>query len=136
MFVRHLLYAAAAGQQRFGAFDLCKVPKVLYLDFENSRSNVSLFLNRAKRSFGDAKNNFMIWTPFIDENMMNLREKSGLINLEGWIEHNKPDIVVIDTIRTAWAGLQENSAEEWGNINKLSLSLRNAGITVVLVYNE
>ena len=136
MFVRHLLYAAAAGQQRFGAFDLCKVPKVLYLDFENSRSNVSLFLNRAKRSFGDAKNNFMIWTPFIDENMMNLREKSGLINLEGWIEHNKPDIVVIDTIRTAWAGLQENSAEEWGNINKLSLSLRNAGITVVLVHHS
>ena len=136
MFLRHLLYAAASGQKSFGPYDIHKTPRVLYLDFENSKQNVSNFLNRSKRSFGDAKHNFMIWTPFIDDRMMNLREDSGLNNLQSWINFNKPDIVVIDTIRTAWSGLMENSAEEWGNINKLALALRNNGITVMLVHHS
>ena len=136
MFIRHLLYAAASGSKSFGPFDIHKQPRVLYLDFENSKQNVSNFLTRSVRSFGDAKGRFMVWTPFIDDRMMNLKEDSGINNFQGWINFNKPDIVVIDTIRTAWSGLMENSAEEWGNINRLALSLRNSGVTVILVHHS
>jgi hypothetical protein len=136
MFIRHLLYAASAGAPSFGPFDIHKKPRVLYLDFENSKQNISKFLTRSRRSFGDAEGRFMIWTPFIDDKMMNLKEDAGINNLQSWINFNKPEIVVIDTIRTAWSGLQENSAEEWGNINKLALTLRNAGMTVILVHHS
>ena len=136
MFLRHMLYAAAAKQSRFGPFNIIKTPKVLYLDFENSKSNVAKFLARSKRSFGDAGDKFMIWAPFHDHEDMNLRTESGLKLFYQWVKANKPDIVVLDTVRSAWSGLMENSAEEWSNINRLMLKLRNAGLTVILVHHS
>ena len=32
--------------------------------------------------------------------------------------------------------MMENSAEEWSNINRLMLKLRNAGLTVILVHHS
>lgn len=136
MFVRHMLYAAAAGQESFGPYDIHKKPRVLYLDFENSRANLSAFMTRSRQSFGNAGGNFMVWTPFIDDMMMNLRTEGGVKNLEGWIKANRPDIVVFDTIRSAWVGLPENSAEEWGKINELALLLRNNGVSVIFIHHS
>ena len=128
MFVRHLLYAAAAGQHRFGPFDLGKKSRVLYFDFENSRANIANFLDRSKRSFGDAGEDFMIWAPFHDDRSMNLMTEDGIANLQSWIKAVRPTHVVIDTIRSAFPGLQENSAEQWSHINQLCLKMRNAGL--------
>lgn len=136
MFTRHMLYAAAAGDSRFGPFDLHRVPKVLYCDFENSRTNVARFMDRCVQSFGDAGDNFVIFAPFDNDHAMNLKTKEGLVELEQWINAVKPDILVIDTVRSAFPGLEENSAEEWSNINQLCLKLRNAGISVVLVHHS
>lgn len=136
MFVRNLLYAASSGQYRFGPFDLNERSKVLYFDFENSRANIAKFLDRSKRSFGDAGNNFMIWAPFHDDRDMNLMNEAGIKNFEQWIKATKPTHVVIDTIRSAFPGLQENSAEQWGYINQLCLKLRNAGLCVWLLHHS
>lgn len=136
MFVRHLLYAAAAGQHRFGPFDLGQRSRVLYFDFENSRANVANFLDRSKRSFGDAGDNFMIWAPFNDEHSMNLMTEEGVRNFQAWIKAVRPTHVVIDTIRSAFPGLQENSAEQWSHINQLCLKMRNAGLAVWLLHHS
>lgn len=136
MFVRNLLYSAATDTQRFGPFDLPKRSRVLYFDFENSRANIAKFLDRSKRSYGDAGDNFMIWAPFHDDRSMNLMEAQGIKNFEQWIKATKPTHVVIDTIRSAFPGLQENSAEQWGYINQLCLKLRNAGLVVWLLHHS
>lgn len=136
MFVRNLLYAATSGEDRFGPFDLPKGSRVLYFDFENSRSNIAKFLDRSKRSFGDARDDFMIWAPFHDDKSMNLMDQEGLRNFEAWIKQTKPTHVVIDTIRSAFPGLQENSAEQWGYINQICLKLRNAGLCVWLLHHS
>ena len=133
MFVRNLLYAACSGQYRFGPFDLNERSKVLYFDFENSRANIAKFLDRSRRSYGDAADDFMIWAPFHDQRDMNLMNETGIKNFEQWIKATKPTHVVIDTIRSAFPGLQENSAEQWGYINQLCLKLRNAGLVVWLL---
>ena len=136
MFVRHLLYAAAAGQHRFGPFDLGQKSRVLYFDFENSRANIANFLDRSKRSFGDAGDDFMIWAPFNDEHSMNLMTEEGVRNFQAWIKAVRPTHVVIDTIRSAFPGLQENSAEQWSHINQLCLKMRNAGLAVWLLHHS
>ena len=136
MFTRHLLYAAAAGQGRFGPFQLNRKPRVLYCDFENSRTNVQKFLERSMSSFGDAGDNFVIYAPFDNAEEMNLRKPEGLKMLQQWIVVTKPDIIVIDTVRSAFPGLEENSAEEWSKINQLCLKLRNFGMSVILVHHS
>ena len=136
MFVRNLLYAACSGQYRFGPFDLNERSKVLYFDFENSRANIAKFLDRSRRSYGDAADDFMIWAPFHDQRDMNLMNETGIKNFEQWIKATKPTHVVIDTIRSAFPGLQENSAEQWGYINQLCLKLRNAGLVVWLLHHS
>ncbi len=136
MFVRNLLYSACSGEQRFGPFDLNARSRVLYFDFENSRANVANFLDRSKRSFGDAGDDFMIWAPFHDERDMNLLTDAGIKNFERWIKSTNPTHIVIDTIRSAFPGLQENSAEQWSYINQLCLKLRNAGLVVWLLHHS
>jgi len=58
-----------------------------------------------------------------------------LHRLQEWINLEKPDVVVIDTIRSAWSGFDENSAKDWARINQFSLRIRNAGISCVLVHH-
>ncbi|MEO1990763.1 MAG: AAA family ATPase, partial [Pirellulales bacterium] len=46
------------------------------------------------------------------------------------------NVVVIDTVRSAYPALQENSAEEWAKVNKLAVKLRNAGLAVILIHHS
>jgi hypothetical protein len=103
-FARAILYAAAAGQSdRWGPFILGRRPKVFYLDYENSKANVQAFLEKAKKSYGDAGDNFEIWAPFADKNTdLNLKTDEGLKKFESYVNYIKPDVVVIDTIRSAF----------------------------------
>ena len=136
MFIRHALYMAASRNNRCGPFDIPHTPRVLYFDFENSRTNVYKFLDRSARSFGDAKENFSIWAPFDNDDQINLSEEKGKRLFFQWVVANKADIVVIDTIRSAFPGINENSAEDWSKVNELALKLRNNGITCIFVHHS
>jgi len=136
MITRHALYAAAAGQRKFGPWDINARPRVLYLDHENSRSNVISFLSQAKKMYGDAGENFMLWCPFDDSEDMNLKTKAGVSKMQDWINECKPDVVVIDTIRSAYLGLSENNSEEWSLINSMAMQLRNNRISVVMLHHS
>ena len=134
MFARNMLYAACVGKMNYGPFILTDKPRVLYLDLENGKRNVLKFLKQAKNTYGDAGDRFMMFAPFQHMDM-NLKTEKGISVLEDLINQTKPNIVCIDTVRTAFVGMSENEGKEWSDINSLILQLRNAGISVVLVHH-
>tara|TARA_R100001443_G_scaffold108319_1_gene118686 strand:- start:209 stop:964 length:756 start_codon:yes stop_codon:yes gene_type:complete len=89
-----------------------------------------------KQIHGDTQDRLNIWTPFVDKKEINLHDREGLLELQEWIEFSKPDVVVLDTIRSAYPGLAENSADEWSKINKLAVKLRNSGLSVIMIHHS
>jgi hypothetical protein len=134
MFTRNMLYAACVGKMNYGPFILSDKPRVLYLDLENGKRNILRFLKQAKATYGDAGDRFMMFAGF-QHGDMNLKTDEGVASLQSWINATRPNIVCIDTVRTAFVGMQENEGKEWSGINQLILALRNAGISVVLVHH-
>lgn len=135
MFVQHGMAALAAGSKYFGPFEVATPAKVLYLDWEMGQRTIARRLLEMRDMYGDAQDRLNIWTPFIDMGEMNLKSKQGLLELQTLLQSVRPDVVVIDTIRSAFPGLQENSAEEWGRINQLAVKLRNAGMAVIMIHH-
>lgn len=136
MFVANALYAMSVGKKYIGPFEIARFGRVLYLDFENGPGTIGHRLDDMQQMFGDAGERFSVWTPFISEKEMNLNQAAGVGELEALVRWYKPDVVVIDTIRSAWPGLEENKAEQWAPINRLALQLRNAGIGVILMHHS
>ena len=135
LFIQNAMAALTSGRRYFGPFEIGTPARVLYLDFENGMATIARRLQELRQMHGDAQDRLNIWTPFVDKDM-NLKAAEGLMELQGWIKHSAPDVVVIDTIRSAYSGLQENSADEWGQINKLAMTLRNSGIAVIMVHHS
>lgn len=136
LFLQHALSAMATGQATFGCYDILAVGRVLYLDFEMGQRTVAQRLIDMRSAHGDTGDRLGVWTPWLEgEQPINLRRKDGVARLAELVREARPDVVVIDTIRSAFPGLIENQAEEWTRINSLALSLRNAGMAVVLVHH-
>lgn len=136
MFLQHALGALACGRKYFGPFEIGRTARVLYLDFEMSMGTVATRLQEIRSAQGDTADRLNIWTPFIEGKDMNLKTQDGLMALQGWIELCRPDVVVIDTVRSAWVGLEENSADAWAPVNQMALRIRNAGMAVILVHHS
>jgi len=138
MLLQNALFALASGRPNFGPWELPSgAARVLYLDYENGPGTIGVRLEGLTNMFGKTDDRFAVWTPFLQEGEeMSLRSSDGLQTLEGWVKWYKPDVVVIDTIRSAWPGMSENDASEWGNVNKLAITLRNAGYAVILVHHS
>lgn len=85
---------------------------------------------------GDTQDRLNIWTPFIEGREIDLQTREGLLDLQEWIKFAGPDVVVIDTIRSAYPGMAENSADEWAKVNKLAVTLRNSGLAVILIHHS
>ncbi len=136
LFVQHALHHAATNLH-FGPFARdTEKPKTLYLDFENGKSTLGRRNDTLLKSFGDPLDNLTLWTPWLSDMQLNLREPDGLIGLMELLNQESPDIIVIDTLRSAFPGLKENSAEDWSAINKLALQIRNAGCTVIMLHHS
>lgn len=136
LFLQHGLYAMAAGQRYFGPFEVHRPARVLYFDFELSQGDLGRRLGDLRSLYGDAGDRFAVWTPWLEDREINMRSPEGLREMQGWVEYYNPDIVVFDTIRTAWSGMSENSAEEWADINRLALRIRNAGMSVIMLHHS
>ena len=136
MFVQHAMSSLCAGRKYFGPFEIGRPARVLYLDFEMGMSTIARRLIEMKQIHGDTQDRLNLWTPFVDKKEMNLHEREGLLELQEWIAFSKPDVVVIDTIRSAYPGLAENSADEWSKINKLAVKLRNSGLSVIMIHHS
>ncbi|CAB5220345.1 Prim_Pol domain containing protein [uncultured Caudovirales phage] len=131
-----VLWHLAKGQS-IGPFTIARPHTVAYVDFENGRSTIAHRMQKFLKSFGSTNKRLKIVSPAIQQELaeMNLKEPAGLIKLQKWIEATTPEVVVIDTVRSAYPGMQENSAEAWSPMNQLALKLRNAGISVIIVHH-
>lgn len=136
LFIQHAMGALTAGNRYFGPFEIGRPARVLYMDFEMGMATIARRLMDLKSVHNDTQDRLNIWTPFIDKREINLHNREGLQELQGWIEFCDPDVIVIDTIRSAYPGLQENSADEWSKVNQLAVKLRNSGLSVVLVHHS
>lgn len=136
MFVQHAMSALTAGAKYFGPFEVMQPATVLYLDFENGQRTIARRLVEMRQMHGDAQDRLQIWTPFLGMGEMNLKTKQGMLELQELVQVERPDVVVIDTIRSAFPGLQENNAEEWARINQMAIKLRNAGMAVLMLHHS
>tara|TARA_R110001592_G_scaffold19250_1_gene79224 strand:- start:5651 stop:7543 length:1893 start_codon:yes stop_codon:yes gene_type:complete len=136
MFVQHAMAALCAGRKYFGCFEIGRPARVLYLDFEMGMSTIAKRLIEMKQVHGDTQDRLNIWTPFVDKEEINLHNKESLNELQEWIKFSDPDVIVIDTIRSAYPGMAENSADEWSKVNQLAVKLRNSGLAVILVHHS
>lgn len=135
LFLQHALGALTAGRKYFGPFEVGRPARVLYMDYENGMATLARRLEELKSAHGDAADRLGVWTPFLEGVDLNLNTTEGMLGLQQWIEFAQPEVVVIDTLRSAFPGLKENSAEEWGKINQLAVRIRNAGMAVIMVHH-
>ena len=136
MFVQHAMASLCAGKKYFGPFEVGTPSRCLYLDFEMGMATIAKRLIEMRSMHGSTGDRLNIWTPFVDEKEIDLNGRDGLIELQGWIEYARPDVVVIDTIRSAYPALGENSADEWAKVNKLAVTLRNSGLAVIMIHHS
>ncbi len=109
--------------------------KVLYVDFENSRAELIKRLTMFQNMYGES-GNIEIWTPWDQpEDNFNLTQPECRREFGHMIETVNPDVVVLDTVRSAFPGLEENRAESWAVLNTMLLQLRNNGFTVIFVHH-
>lgn len=136
LFVQHAVSALCAGRKYFGPFEIGRPARVLYLDFEMGMATIARRLIEMRGIHGDTQDRLNVWTPFVDNKELDLNQREGLLELQEWVTFAKPDVVVIDTIRSAYPGLSENSAEEWAKVNKLAVKLRNSGLSVIMIHHS
>ena len=136
MFLQHALGALTAGRKYFGPFEIGRAARVLYLDYEMGMSTIARRLMELRTAHGDTGDRLQIWTPFVEGKDMSLLQPEGLAALQEWVINVKPDVVVIDTIRSAFPGLKENDAQEWSRVNQLATRLRNSGYAVIMVHHS
>jgi hypothetical protein len=140
-FVTAMLSALAAGQEWFGPYQLGRPAKIFYMDYDNPRRTVLRRLREFNDMFGSTQQNLGVWSPALiapeDGGEMNLMEESGFAMLGEWMRVVQPDIVVIDTIRNAFRGLEEASASEWAKVNLVARTIRNRiGASVIMVHHR
>lgn len=136
LFVQHAMAALSSGKKYFGPFEIGRAASVLYFDFEMGMATIARRLIDLRDIHGDSQDRLNIWTPFVDDKEIDMNTREGIVELEGWIKYARPDVVVIDTIRSAYPGLGENSADEWARVNKLAVRLRNAGMSVIMIHHS
>lgn len=138
-FLTNVLWHLALGRT-VGPYEIERPARTLYLDFENSGSTIAARMRVMAKSYGDPGQHFAVWSPALIRpeagGDMNLATKEGMQRLQAWIGSVQPDVVVIDTVRSAWPGMEENKAEAWAPVNQLLLTLRNAGLSVVVVHHS
>ena len=131
----NMLFAAAKGMS-FGPAHVDAKTRVLYLDYESSTNTLIDRLDSCEQMLGPMSDDMMIYNTAHDGQDMNLRDSESLEKLQELLSEIKPHIVVIDTVRSAFAGMEENSPHSWTHVNKLAVAIRNCGCAVVLIHHR
>ena len=137
LFLGHLLYALATGND-FASYECMRKGRVLYLDFENGLVEIADRLNNFYTAFNEPEDDegFAVYTPsHKNSTMIDLRSDEGLQELIENAKTHRADVIVIDTIRTAFSGFDENRQQDWSRVNNVMLYLRNEGYSVVGVHH-
>lgn len=121
----HLAYAVAQGRPVFGL--RTKPGRVLYVaaeDFTGMRQRIQAL----RLQHGDAPE-------FAAVDCGNLRDPAEAADLRAAVRDWNPALVVIDTLGAAFAGLDENSAQDMGQVVKLARQVAATGCAVLLIHH-
>ena len=81
------------------------------MDYDNPSRTILYRFRNFLNMFGETKDRFNIWSPALisseDGGEMNLATEAGFKLLGEWLDVVKPDVVVIDTVRNAFGGMEE-----------------------------
>lgn len=143
-FVLSSLMAACdpAHLNRFvGPFFVRETPKVLYLDPENSEWTI-IDRMRAMRPMANSGNNLHVLPARIfnegswsDTAFDFANRPESMDDLCTMVQDNRYTVVVIDTVRSHFPGMEESRAEAWTGYNKLIMRLKRLGCAVVLLHH-
>jgi hypothetical protein len=134
-FLLNMLWAAARGHSYGSAHVDAKV-RALYLDFEGSSSTISSRIEDCTSIHGEMDEGFAIWNANVADDPMCLNEADGIERLGKLISDTSPQLVVIDTVRQAWLGMDENSPHSWVKVNAIAMACRNSGMSVIIVHHR
>lgn len=131
----NMMWAAGLGKS-FGPATIEAPVSVLYIDGESAEGTLVARINDCELMLGKMPETLSIWSSSVSGEDMSLREAAGLAKLSDMINEHKPQIVVIDTVRQAFQGMEENSPHAWVTVNQIAMSCRNAGMAVILVHHR
>jgi len=130
----HLLHNVAAGQD-WGPFKTLKKSKVLYVDYDMGFNQLVGRSAVVQKMYG--KSEITVAHAGSSLTGMLLNSEEGQAEFLAIVEAEKPDVIVIDSIREAWPGLDETSSWAWAPINQLFKHLRDTlGKTVIFVHHS
>ena len=135
LWLLNLLWCAARGHS-FGSGHITKKVKALYCDFEGSTNVLVDRIESCVAQHGDMDDSLTIWNANAADDPMPLGEEGAMNRLAAIISEVEPQLVVIDTVRQAWSGMEENSPHSWVKVNDLAMTCRNAGMSVILVHHR
>jgi hypothetical protein len=140
-FLTSMLTSLATGQEGFGPMHNNAVPRICYFDFDNPARTLFDRVLRQQEFFGPSDDNLMYWSPSamvaarkVD---MNLLYQKGDDNFFKMLRRERPDIVVLDSIRNAFRGMDENGTQHWAIVNWMAKRVRDEfQATVILVHHR
>jgi len=135
-----MIYGLTTGSD-FGPWAIPRPIRTLYMDFDGISANAIYDRTDMYNDiFGDPGDYLLYWSPSMleeDEGRnMSLADDGGLRQAKELINYARPGCVVIDTVRSGFEGMQENSAEEWSRVNLFAKEIRDAGCAVILVHHR
>jgi hypothetical protein len=135
LWLLNLVWAAARGES-FSSGHITKKLRTLYLDFEGSSGTLNERVEACGAMSGAMDDNLIIWNADVADDPMNLNDAEANVRLLELINEVKPQLVVVDTVRQAWQGMEENSPQSWVKVNQLALACRNNGMSIILVHHR
>jgi hypothetical protein len=121
----HLAYAVAQGRSAFGL--RTKPGRTLYVAAEDA-SGMRQRVHALRLKHGDAPDFALV-------DCTNLGDPVEAADIRATVIEWKPALVVIDTLGAAFAGMDENSSQDMGNVVQLARTLAATGAAVLLVHH-
>lgn len=135
-------FAIARGEH-YGPFRVAGSRKVAYFDFELGAASLHKRMNMFGKMIGPPPDDkFFVVSASLPSDWPHRLERisidteAGFARLGEWVKWHKPDVIVIDTVRSAAPGLDENSAPAWAKINQVSKACRDTGAAVIIVHHR
>lgn len=129
--------------EHFGPFHVQRSAKVAYFDFELAAGALDRRLQMFGRMIGPPPDDkFFIVSPSLPSDWPHRTDRihidtdAGFARLGEWVKWYRPEVVIIDTVRSAALGLDENSAPAWAKLNTVAKACRDTGAAVVLVHHR
>jgi DNA-binding NarL/FixJ family response regulator len=109
---------------------------VLYLDYELAGGIISARVAEYEQTIGRMPAGMNIWSASVSEMAIDLTKPEGIEGFVSLLKEVNPSVVVIDTVRSAWPGMEEKSPHAWVRVNQFCKAIRQTGRAAVIVHHR